>query len=500
MSLIDNLLGRQNVQQLAPEQQQQARSEAYRQFILGTLFGGRGLASGYAATQEVIPSIQAAQQQRRVGQAIQQSMVPQGIGIQNFAPGSQGAMLLDELRGFENDPGAAQAVNQAAMSNPNIPRQFDPVRFTQNIAPVLAGSAPKTALEIAQMGAPVTGEGGIQTNRFTGQITGSLPTVRDNIQTQLNPATRSFEAQPVLGGRIAAESVRPTTVNPGQTISGFTPQGLPIIQNAPGFVGAEAERTGAVTTAEQAARAEFDLVEVVGPDGTAYRVPRASLLNRQPGQPTAGQPGATPPVARLSPAQEAVNAEFQKTLEGARAGFDTARRRRGTIDQLRNSLNNPNFETGAFTQQKAALTNVLNTLGVTGDRANSFLTSATSFRQGVNDLTMGSLAELVGAISNFEIDFSRNRFGTITDPVQANQYSLDLLEAGDRRRTNYYNFLVNNPRPDAPQLWAQSAEGQRSLFEDPKLRKWLPQAPINTGPDKGKTAHQLPSGEWVVFD
>jgi hypothetical protein len=163
-------------------------------------------------------------------------------------------------------------------------------------------------------------------------------------------------------------------------------------------------------------------------------------------------------------------------------------------------LNNPDFETGAFTQQKAALTNVLNTLGVTGDRANSFLTSATSFRQGVNDLTMGSLAELVGAISNFEIDFSRNRFGTITDPVQANQYSLDLLEAGDRRRTNYYNFLVNNPRPDAPQLWAQSPEGQRSLFEDPKLRKWLPQAPINTGPDKGKTAHQLPSGEWVVFD
>jgi hypothetical protein len=264
--------------------------------------------------------------------------------------------------------------------------------------------------------------------------------------------------------------------------------------NAAGAVQALRERT----TAQKMAEAEADLVPEVQPDGTTKMVTRAEAVRRAGG---GGQPGAPGPVvSQLSPAQIAVNAEFQKTLEGARTGFDTARRRRGTIDQLRNALNNPDFETGAFTQQKAALTNVLNTLGVTGDRANSFLTSATSFRQGVNDLTMGSLAELVGAISNFEIDFSQKRFGTITDPVQANQYSLDLLEAGDKRRTDYYNFLVNNPRPDAPQLWAQSPQGQRSLFEDPKLLKWLPQRVIPSGPDKGKTAYQLPNGEFVVKD
>jgi hypothetical protein len=486
MSLMDTILGRQNVQQLPADQQQQARSEAMRRFVLGSLLGGRGLASGYSEAQQVIPGMQAAQQQRRIGQAVEQSMVPQSIGITNFAPGSQGAMLLDELQGFENDPGAAQAVNQAAMRNPNIPRQFNPSAFVQNIAPVLAGSSPKTALEIAQMGAPVSAEGGLQTNRFTGEITGALPTVKDNIQTQFNAATGRFEARPVFGGRAAAEAVRPTAVETGQQINDG------VVQTAPGYVPSLTEITGAKTTAEEAAKAQFDLVEVVGPDGTKYRVPRASLLGQ------GGQGGQA--VSALSPAMQARAEEYKPILEGARTGFETARRRSGTIQQLRNALNNPDFATGAFTQQKAALTNALSSLGVTGDRANSFLTSAASFRQGVNDLTMGSLAELVGAISNFEIDFSQKRFGTITDPVQSNQYALDLLEAADKRRVDYYNFIRDNPTPEAPTLWSQSPEGQRSLFEDPKLRKWLPQAPINTGPDKGKKAYQLPNGEWVVFD
>jgi hypothetical protein len=495
MSLVDMFLGRQNVQQLPPEQQQQARSEATRQFLLGTLFGGRGLASGYAATQEVIPSIRAAQQQQRVNQAIQQSTVPQGTGLTQFGPGSQGGMLLGELQGFENDPAAAAMIDEAAMRNPNIPRVFDPSAFARNIAPVLAGSAPKTALEIAQMSAPVSAEGGLQTNRFTGQITGSLPTTRDNIQTQFNTATGRFQAVPVLGGRAAAEAVRPTAVETGQQINNG------IVQTAPGYVPSLTEITAARTAAEEAAKAQFDLVDVTGPDGTVYRVKRSSLLGQQPGVPTQiGQTGTTPPIAQLSPAQIAVNEQFPKVIESARIASETASRRRGTIDQLRNALNNPNFETGAFTQQKAALTNALSALGITGDKANSYLISATSFRQGVNDLTMGSLAELVGAISNFEIDFSQKRFGTITDPVEANRYALDILEAGDKRKTDYYNFLAKNPRPDAPQLWAQSPEGQRSLFEDPKLLKWLPQRVIPSGPDKGKTAYQLPSGEFVVKD
>jgi hypothetical protein len=502
MRLIDTILGKQNVQQLPTDQQDQARSEAYRQFILGSLFGGRGLASGYAATQQVIPGIQAAQQQRRIGQVIDQSMVPQGTGLTQFGQGSQGGMLLGELQGFENDPAAAALIDEAAMRNPNIPKVFDASSFAKNIAPVLAGKDQKAALEIAQMAGPVTGEGGIQTNRFTGQITGSLPTVSGSIQRQLNVGTNQFEAQPVVGALSAQARTTLPTLAQGEEFV-YDRNGEPTgIRNVAGAIKSLQERVSAQTTAEEAAKSEFDLVDITMPDGSKQKVTRAEYIRRTGGEPgkAQGAPGLT---TELSPAQQAVQGEFQKTLDSARGGFETARRRAGTIQQLRNAINSPDFETGFFTNQKAALTNMLASLGVTGDRANAFLRNATSFRQGVNDLTMSSLAELVGAISNFEINFSQNRFGTITDPTEANQFALDLLEAKDRIASDYYNFLLKNPSADAVEKWRQSEQGSRNLFEDPKLRKWLEKRVVQSGPNKGKTAYLLPDsaeGSWVVFD
>jgi hypothetical protein len=499
MRLMDTILGRQNVQQLPAEQQQQARSEAMRRFVLGSLLGGRGLASGYSEAQQVIPGIQAANQQRRIGQVIDQSMVPQGTGLTQFGQGTQGGMLLSELQGFEDDPAAAAMIDEAAMRNPNIPRVFDASAFARNIAPVLAGGSPKTALEIAQMAAPVSGEGGIQTNRFTGQITGSLPVLKDDTQTQFDTSTGRFGMQPVEGALSTRAQLTLPTLAQGETFV-FDANRNPVgIMNAAGAVQALKERVGAETTAEEAAKSEFDLVDVTMPDGSVERITRAEAIRMRGGDPNQPQ-GTGRVVSQLSPAQRAVQDEFQETLKGARTGFETARRRSGTIEQLRNALNNPDFDTGAFTPQRASLTNALASFGLTGDRANSYLGSATSFRQGVNDLTMGSLAELVGAISNFEIDFSQKRFGTLTDPKEANQFALDLLEAKDKRNIAYYNYLLKNPSPDAAERWLESPEGQRQLFEDPKLLKWLPQRTIPSGPDKGKTAYELPNGDFVVRD
>jgi hypothetical protein len=272
--------------------------------------------------------------------------------------------------------------------------------------------------------------------------------------------------------------------------------------NLAGAVDSLEERVGAETRAQEAAKSEFDLVDITMPDGSKQKVTRAEYIRRTGGEPgqAQGAPGLT---TELSPAQQAVQGEFQKTLDNARGGFETARRRTGTIQQLRNAINSPDFETGFFVNQKAALTNMLASIGVTGERADAFLRNATSFRQGVNDLTMSSLAELVGAISNFEINFSQQRFGTITDPTEANQFALDLLEAKDRIATDYYNFLLKNPSADAIEKWRESEQGSRNLFEDPKLRKWLDKEVIQSGPDKGKTAYRIPDsaeGSWVVFD
>jgi hypothetical protein len=510
MSLIDYVLGQQNIQQLDPKVQDQARSEGYRRFILGSLLGGRGLASGYAAAQEVIPGIQAAEQQRQMRGAVQRSMVltdPTNLGITQAGPGSQLDILNQENAQFGNDPVVGQRTVQALQSNPNLPRRFDPNLYLQNMTPLVA-TDPTKALPLIQAGAPKFDSAtGLFTNPLTGQIISSVerPGSAAGTATRLD-TTGQMNIRAIPGAAQAAEVSAPVALRPNQIIAGYDANKMPIVANAPGSVAATSQMAGAERLATGMAEAQTDLVEVQGADGTKYRVPRASLLGTQPAAATPGQAprvGQAPPVSgvsAVSPAQTALNESYKPILESARSGFEVAKKRSGTIEQLRNALNNPNFDTGALTPFKSNMTNVLSSFGVTGDRANSYLTSSAAFRQGVNELTMSSLADLVGAISNFEIDFSQKRFGTITDPKQANLYSLDLLEAADKRRREYYDFVTKNPDPLVEQKWAESQAGQRSLFEDPKLRKWLPKATIPSGPDKGKIAYQLPNGKTVVFD
>jgi hypothetical protein len=416
-------------------------------------------------------------------------------------------ILNQENAQFGNDPVVGQRTVQALQSNPNLPRRFDPNLYLQNMTPLLA-TDPSKALPLIQAGAPKFDSAtGLFTNPLTGQIISSVerPGSAAGTATRLD-TTGQMNIRTIPGAAQAAEIAAPVTLRPNQIITGYTREGAPIIANAPDSVAATAQMAGAERLATGMAEAQTDLVEVQGTDGTKYRVPRASLLGTQPAPAQPGQ--ATPPsqpaaiggVSAVSPAQTALNESYKPILESARSGFEVAKKRSGTIEQLRNALNNPSFDTGALTPFKSNMTNILSSFGVTGDRANSYLTSSAAFRQGVNELTMSSLADLVGAISNFEIDFSQKRFGTITDPKQANLYSLDLLEAADKRRREYYDFVTKNPDPLVEQRWAESPSGQRSLFEDPKLRKWLPKATIPSGPDKGKIAYQLPSGKTVVFD
>lgn len=503
MALMDYILGQQNLQALAPDQQQQARSEGYRQFILGSLLGGKGLASGYAATQEVIPGIQSAEQRRQLQNIARTSTVPVGgINVRDFTtPGGQGDLLLQQQEAFGQDPVAAQMTDQALMRN--APRQFSPQLYAQNVAQFAASRDPKLAVEMAEAGSPKFNEQGIGTS--FGQVVGSLPTVRDNTQQQFNVSTGRFEATPITGIQQARRAAAIPSLAPNME---FTPTGG--AQVVPGAITAVQSLAQAETTGRQLGESPFRTRKITLEDGTVEEITEDEWLRlfgpgrrggpqgqpEQPGQPT----GAPRAVSSLSPMQTERLNTYKSMLESARTGNEVATKRAGTIQQLRNALNNPNFDTGATTPFKTNMTNLLSSFGVTGDRAQSFLTSSASFRQAVNDLTMGSLSELVGAISNFEIDFSQKRFGTITDPTQANMYALDLLEAADKRRRDYFNFVNKNPSPDVQEMWNNSAEGQRSLFEDPKLRKWLPQAPIQSGPQKGKTAHQLPSGDWVVFN
>jgi hypothetical protein len=105
-----------------------------------------------------------------------------------------------------------------------------------------------------------------------------------------------------------------------------------------------------------------------------------------------------------------------------------------------------------------------------------------------------------GAISNADVIFQKQRGPQIRNPEEAIEYYIDLKEVLNKRSKDYYNYVAKNPTPDVIEKWSQTPQGGASLFEDPKLRKYLPKFPVTQGPDKGKTAYRLPTGSIVLFD
>jgi len=287
MSLVDMFLGRQNVQQLPPEQQQQARSEATRQFLLGTLFGGRGLASGYAATQQVIPTMQAAQQRQRMEQARQQSLVPTG----NFLGPQQGSQL-DLLRGqmgdMINDPQADAMTTQALQRTGQgtgiggtgltaerqlVPEmELDPVRFAELASQAMPASDVQGILQNFEAVRPKINEQGIITD-IRGRVVGSVPFFKDGTQTQLDQGSGSFVSGAVPGFREAQiRNFIPSLGEGQQPVLG--PQGQVGSVMVPGF----AENRAVLRTLDALSEAQGRTVSGLGPDNQPGNVPVSSIV------------------------------------------------------------------------------------------------------------------------------------------------------------------------------------------------------------------------------
>jgi hypothetical protein len=162
-------------------------------------------------------------------------------------------------------------------------------------------------------------------------------------------------------------------------------------------------------------------------------------------------------------------------------------------------MNRPDFDTNAFTNYKTQLAGVLKASGIANEQQKQFLNSAAGFRQGLNTIAAQSVSELSGSTSNFDLEFSQDRFAKITDTKQANQYSIDLLAASDARKKDFYNYVQENRSPDVIQKWQQTEQGKTSIFETPSMRKYLPSSVIQSGEYKGQTAYKMPNGEVKVF-
>lgn len=507
------LLDEDSLRGLSQPEQEVAKDKALGQFLLGSLFGGQGIASGYQAVQNIIPTMQKQKQQQSLlaeltgiqqeffpteAQAGQRALAAEGKGPTVTAAENQRAILQQPV-----DTGAALTRLGRLATNPNATQMLPGLtKVIENLQPKLQeglfigpggniiGAAPKVDIK-------------------TGTVTkGTMKNGQLDFSTDVLQGAKEAEAFNTLP---ALEKGQEYLFDANRKVVG--------VRDAAGAIQSIVARESAQTGAREA-NIPREITTSTGAKAFTFVTPPSM---RQPsgatqggtqgatGQNVAGQgaPMQGAPMqgggvqgGGLTTVQAALNASYEPILKDAYAGYKVASQRSGTLQQLQTALNNPNFDTNAFAPAKTAITSFLNASGVTGDNAKQYLTSAASMRQGLNTLASQSVSELPGAISNFEIGFAQNRFGTITDPKESNKYAIALMQEADARKKQFYEFVSNpkNASPDVIQRWENSPQGRRSLFEAPSLRKYLPQAPVASGPDKGKIAYQMPDGKYRVYD
>lgn len=497
---MEFLLPKEQLKGLSPEDQKAVKDDALNQFLLGSIFGGGGIATGYQAVQNIIPNIQKQRQQQGLLQelgSIQNEFFPTATQAGQRALVNQPTRTSTD---FGPSPEAALRQQQILSEGPNYADlQTRLAKLALN--PAAAPLIPSLQSSFGAFKPTITD--GVVTD-IRNRPTAVIPRADLKSGLQLGGAVQggnvNFQTAPIGGFRSATALNTLPELAKGEEYL-FDATGQPVgIRNAAGTLNALAERTRTEVSTREANIPRPGFTQSGAPTFTYANPPGLAGGAGQPAgvaQPTTAQPETGP-----STAQTILNEAYKPILADAYKGYQTAKKTAPVIDQLENAYNQPNFDTGSFTGLRTQLGNVFNSLGVSGERTKEFLKNAISARQGINALTGESLTEAVGAISNFEIGYYGQRNAQITDPKESTKFNLAVLREANKRKQEYYNFVSDqkNAGPDAIRKWEASPQGQRGMFEAPALRKYLPQFQVTAGPDKGKTAYQLPSGAYRVYD
>jgi hypothetical protein len=481
---------------LSEDEKSNLQKQATQQFLLGSLLSNdpsMGLKSAlsvpdqYLSGQRAITEMQEKRRQRGEVSNFLEQYAPTPMQAGQRALGAEG-------RG----PTITAAQNQQAILNAPIDYSralADSLRLSGNpaqpqIRETLAAMQPKL-----QDGF-IVGPGGKITG-FAPKVDTKAGTVTTGTMLDGQP---SFQTSVLPGAARAAALNTLPELQKGEQYAFDNNQNVIGIVNANGTLQALSQRTAAETAAREANIPRPSLTATGAPTFTYATPPGLAGGVTQPAG--VAQPAMAQPVTGPSTAQGILNQAYKPILDDAYKGFQTAKKTSPVIDQLQNAYNQPGFDTGSFTNVRTQLGNVFNSLGVSGERNKQFLTNAISARQGINALTGESLSEAVGAISNFEIGYYGQRNAQITDPKESTNFNLAVLREANKRKQDYYNFVADpkNAGPDVLAKWEASPQGQKQMFEAPGLRKYLPQFQVTAGPDKGKTAYQLPSGVYRVYD
>lgn len=473
---MEFLLPKGQLKGLSEEDQKIAKDEALNQFLLGSIFGGGGISTGYQAVQNIIPNIQKQNQQQGLLselQGIQQDVFPTSMQAGQRAMGAEG-----------KGPTLTAAQNQLNILN-------QPVDFNQAYSRLgrLATNPAATSMLPGLTGIlkDIRPEyvDGMRVDKNTGKVLSGLPTQKDQIQTQYNNVTGQFESKPVVGGLEAKVATTLPEVPVGSKLS-FGDAGILQANLIPGM-------------SQVNQQLGFD--KRFGEGQAALQTTPTSIPNLATGRPTyMTQAQALGQPSGLSPSETQAYEAYKPIRDDAFKKYQAATSSDTSLQNMQNILNRGAFKPGKFAEFKSEAAAIATGLGIGGQAAKNMAVDSPLFIQTLSDNVSTNIQDMSGAISNADVIFQKQRGPQIKDPEQAVQYYLDLKQSLNKRNKDYYNYVAKNPVPDVVEKWSQTPQGSASIFEDPKLRKYLPKFPVTQGPDRGKTAYQLPTGSIVLFD
>jgi hypothetical protein len=280
---------------------------------------------------------------------------------------------------------------------------------------------------------------------------------------------------------------------------GVTPQGNIQQMAIPGATDA----IGAIEGAKAMAQAQGQVEQVVGADGKTYYVPRSSLLTQPP---RAGAAGTTPTggvagaVAKISPAQEAVNRatsdrynEFTKTsLDAAMTVGD----RKTSAEFLYNAAEQ--LDPNKLTEFFATGASYMRAIPGVGDKFDSLVGNVNLLNKTRSEGVLKGLSNIKGNANAFEGGIVDRATTGVTDPKFVTKYvsALEIAAADkDDARQRFIDAYTGDPK-SVYTAWANSPDNPR-LYNHPKVNQFLTEQ-INAWQQGGSQGTPvMPSGFTV---
>ena len=505
---MEFLLDKAALKGLSEEDQKAVKEQAFNQFLLGSVFGGRGIASGYDAVQGIIPGIQKQRQTQGLLQKVDE------LGAEFFPTQAQAGQraLAFEGRG----PTLTAAQNQRTILDTvpdyaNLQTRLGQLALTPGGAPIVQALSP-----IAGAFKPNVTDG-VVTN-IRNQATGFIPRAdlktgltlggnvqdgRINFETGAIPGFRSATARNTLTPLATnQEYVYDVNQNPiGVRTATGAIQSLTEIEAAK----AVGQAAGQVERVRNRATGEMELV----PRTTALNPPRTNQGNIN--QPNVNQPNiaqgnfdqnvlpesTSGAVVEASPGRQTLDKGIQQRFEifstEAANKAQTAGGRRFAAQQLYNLADR--IQNDKLTGIKAGVYSYMNAIPGVGNMFEQEVVDATNMLQNIKKAQLETTAAQKGPASNLDVTNIEKSYAQITDTGFATKIAstIEIAQADkDDAKIQFVESYRGNPSQIATAWYNSTLNG--SVFNHPKFNQLVTEQ-VNKWDQGGrKNAPILPAG------